>query len=69
MKRGAWVPTEELVSESNNLAAEYQLLAEKLSIPFVDTRHWNIELTFDGVHFSEEGHHAFAENLGKELRQ
>ena len=67
MKRGAWVPTEELVSESNNLAAEYQLLAEKLSIPFVDTRHWNIELTFDGVHFSEEGHHAFAENLGKEL--
>ena len=68
MKRGAWVPTDALVTESIHLAEEYKLLAEKLNIPFIDTRHWNIELTFDGVHFTEEGHHAFAENLGKELR-
>ena len=67
MKRGAWVPTDELVAESINLAEEYKLLAEKLDIPFVDTRHWNIELTFDGVHFTEAGHHAFAEKLRKEL--
>ena len=68
MKRGAWVPTDELVAESVQLAEEYKFLAEKLNIPFVDTHHWNIELTFDGVHFTEEGHHTFAENLGKELR-
>ena len=68
MKRGAWVPTDELVAESIHLAEEYKLLAEKLNILFVDTREWNIELTFDGVHFTEEGHHTFAENLGKELR-
>ena len=68
MKRGAWVTTDELVSESIYLAEEYKLLAEKLSIPFVDTLHWNIELTFDGVHFTESGHHTFAENLRKELR-
>ena len=67
MKRGAWVPTDELVSESINLASEYQLLTEKLNISFVDTREWNIELTFDGVHFTEAGHHAFAEHLQKEL--
>ena len=67
MKRGAWVPTDELVAASVQLAEEYKLLAEKLNIPFVDTRHWNIELTFDGVHFAEEGHHTFAENLRKEL--
>ena len=67
MKRGAWVTTDELVSESIYLAEEYKLLAEKLSIPFVDTREWNIELTFDGVHFTDVGHHAFAEKLGKEL--
>ena len=30
MKRGAWVPTNELVSESIHLAEEYKLLAEKL---------------------------------------
>lgn len=68
MKRGAWVPTDELVAESIHLAEKYKFLAEKLNIPFVDTRHWNTELTFDGVHFTESGHHIFAENLGKELR-
>ena len=68
MKRGAWVSSDVLVAESIHLAEEYKLLAEKLNITFVDTRHWNIELTFDGVHFTEEGHHSFAENLGKELR-
>ena len=67
MKRGAWVSTDTLVAESICLAEEYKFLAEKLNIPFVDTRHWNIELTFDGVHFTETGHHAFAENLRKEL--
>ena len=68
MKRGAWVPADALAAESVHLAEEYQLLAEKLNIPFVDTRHWNIEHAFDGVHFTEEGHHTFAENLRKELR-
>ena len=68
MKRGAWVPTDELVAESIQLAEEYKLLAEKLNIPFVDTRHWNIKLAFDGVHFTESGHHTFAEKLRKELR-
>ena len=68
MKRGAWVSSDVLVAESIRLAEEYKFLAEKLNIPFVDTRHWNIELTFDGVHFTEAGHHTFAENLGKELR-
>ena len=67
MKRGAWVLSDALVTESICLAEEYKLLAEKLNIPLVDTRHWNIELTFDGVHFTEAGHHTFAENLGKEL--
>lgn len=67
MKRGAWVPTDELVTESVLLAAEYSLLAKKQDIPYIDTRHWKIELAFDGVHFTEEGHHIFAENLKKEL--
>ena len=62
-KRGAWVPTDALAAESIHLAEEYHVLAEKLNIPFVDTRHWNIELAFDGVHFNEEGHHAFANRL------
>ena len=68
MKRGAWVPTDELVAESICLAEEYKFQAEKVNIPFIDTREWNIELTFDGVHFTENGHHAFANRLIEHLR-
>lgn len=67
MKRGAWVPTDALAAESIRLAEEYSALAQRLGIPFADTRDWNIELTFDGVHFTEEGHHIFAERIRKEL--
>ena len=67
MKRGAWVPTDALVAESLRLAEEYQRLAQRLNIPFVDTRAWNIELAFDGVHFTEEGHHGFVNRLNEHL--
>lgn len=60
MTRGAWVPTDELVADSVLLSEQYKALAEMLNISFVDTRDWNIELTFDGVHFTEKGHHTFA---------
>ena len=63
MKRGAWVPTDKLVDESVQLTKEYKLLAKRINIPFIDTRHWDIDLVFDGVHFTEEGHHTFANHL------
>lgn len=63
MKRGAWVSTDELVAESCHLSEEYWALASRMGIPFADARQWNIELAFDGVHFTEEGHHAFANRL------
>lgn len=69
MKRGAWVPTDGLVRESIRLADEYRSLAETLHIPFVDTTDWNIELAFDGVHFTEAGHHTFAMELEKHLKK
>ena len=68
LKRGAWVPEEELVAESVRLGEEYKRVAENLNIPFVDTRQWKIDLAFDGVHFTEDGHHTFAEHLIKQLR-
>jgi lysophospholipase L1-like esterase len=68
MKRGAWVPSDELAAESIHLAEEYRRLAEKQNIPFVDTREWDIPLAFDGVHFTEEGHHRFAAHLMQALQ-
>lgn len=63
MKRGAWVTEESLIVESVKLAVEYQNLSQKLGIAFVNAGQWNVELTFDGVHFTEAGHRAFAEGL------
>lgn len=63
MKRGAWVPDDGLVEESKNLVRQYEGLAERLGIRFVDAGEWDISLAYDGVHFSEEGHARFAEGL------
>lgn len=69
MQRGTWVPSDRLVAESLLLAEEYKSLALRLGIPFIDTRAWSIGLAFDGVHFTEAGHHKFAEALRRELEQ
>ena len=68
MTRGAWVPTDDLVTESIHLAEEYKLLAEKQNILYIDTRNWDIELCFDGVHFTAAGHHTFANRLIEYLK-
>ncbi len=67
MQRGAWVCEERLLAESARLAAQYAALARKLDISFADAGQWNVELTFDGVHFSEAGHRAFAAGLFRTL--
>ncbi len=63
MKRGVWVTEENLIAESVKLAEAYQALSQKLGIAFADAGQWNVSLAFDGVHFTEEGHRAFAEGL------
>lgn len=68
MQRGAWVPADTLVIESILLVEEYRVLAQKLHIPFADTRDWNIPLAFDGVHFTQEGHHTFAAQMEKQIQ-
>lgn len=67
MERGAWVRDETLITQSRQLGELYQEVARKLGIRFADAGKWEIPLCFDGVHFTEEGHRRFAEELRKEL--
>lgn len=60
---GEWVPSQSLIDTSVELAKHYQTLAERLGVRFADAGEWNIPMAFDGVHFTEEGHKAFAEGL------
>lgn len=63
VKFGEWVPDQELIDESMALAKHYKALAKHLAIRFADAGEWNISLTYDGVHLTEEGHRALANGL------
>ena len=63
MEYGAWVNEERLYRESRRLGDEYRKVAERLGIGFTDAGKWEIPVVYDGVHFSEKGHHIFAENI------
>lgn len=63
MHLGAWVYEERLLKESARLGVCYRALAEEMGIGFADAGMWNVETAYDGVHFSEAGHAAFAKGL------
>ena len=65
---GAWVPSPQLIDESRTFARLCQALAEQLGIRFADAGRWDIPLAYDGVHFTEQGHKAFAAGLLEELK-
>lgn len=67
MARGAWVTEDRLLTESAKLAACYKDLAWRLGVRFADAGAWGVELLFDGVHFSEAGHRAFARGMQEVL--
>ena len=69
MKQGEWVTALELIDASRELGPEYEGLSSRLGAGFLDAGRWNIPLTFDGVHFTEEGHEAFAEGLSNYLNK
>ena len=68
MQRGQWVTEESLLTKSAQLSEAYQTLAARMGIDFADASRWNVELCFDGVHFSEAGNQAFAQGLHAHLR-
>ena len=63
MKIGSWVPSQEPIDASRELGKTYQALAEQLEIFHADADEWEVGLTYDGVHFTEDGHAAFAKGL------
>lgn len=66
MAMGEWVPSPQLIEDSRTFARLYQALAEWLGIRFADAG--DIPLAYDGVHFTEQGHKAFAAGLLEELK-
>ena len=76
-QEGYWVPERSYIEESEKLPGLYEPLAEELNddesihaapVHFIDANEWGVTLTDDGVHFTREGHKAFAEGLTKALK-
>lgn len=63
MCRGEWVPNQQLIDNSHIFARYCRDLAERLGVRFADAGDWDIPLAYDGVHFTEQGHRAFAAGL------
>ena len=67
LRFGDWVQTQELIDESKRLGGLYRELAGRVGVAFADAGEWDVAPTFDGVHFSPEGHAAFAKGLAQAL--
>ena len=52
---------------SSELGGCYRRLAERTGVYFADAALWNIDMAYDGVHFSEKGHAGFAVCMEKLL--
>lgn len=63
LKLGEWVPNQKLIQLSKELSSRYRDVADQCGVLFADAEEWNVDILFDGVHFSEKGHCAFAEGL------
>ena len=63
IKPGAWITDDRLLEDCVRHNAAYHTVAEKLGVRFVDATGWDIDVTYDGVHYSEKGHQTFAEQL------
>jgi len=70
MVPGTWVTEERLLTESRELPLLYEALSRRMDhVSFADAGKWGVELLFDGVHFSEAGHRAFAVGIREAMRQ
>ena len=68
IKPGAWVQNRTLLEESASLSAEYEDLANRMNIDFGDSGQWNVELTYDGVHFSPDGRSRICQRADRESK-
>ena len=59
---------DEVAKIMEELPGVYAQVASERQVDFIDAGKWNIELLFDGLHFSEEGHREFARQMERKLK-
>ena len=69
LERGVWGLDRNHLEQSARLSGLYRHIAEEMDMDFTDASSWNVDIAFDGVHFSESGHKTFAEELKNTLKE
>lgn len=69
LRYGAWVTDPEMLRASETLSEAFRVLSLESAILFADAQDWNVEIAYDGVHFTEQGHRHFAEGILKSIKE
>lgn len=64
---GEWVQSQKMIDDSVAFAQFCLAQAAEQNIRCLDAGRWGVTMAYDGVHFTEQGHRAFAEGLYKEI--
>lgn len=69
LQRGEWVTDAYFVDQSKELSHHYQSLGLEFGVSVLDSGEWDVQICFDGVHFTEKGHCDFANSLYRALSE
>ena len=69
LQSGEWGMDDDVLEESQDLGDQYKKLAVEKGCLFADAGEWDIDISFDGVHFSPEGHAVFAQKMEELLKR
>ena len=59
---------EEAEAQRKRLATMLDIIAQEFGIFFADASEWDLDLSFDGIHLSAEGHAEFARHMEEILQ-
>ncbi len=54
---------EEAEAQRKRFTSELDIIAQEVGIFFADASEWDLDMSFDGIHMSAEGHALFAEKM------
>ena len=69
LRYGVGVTDPRILRASETLSEAFRVLSLESGILFADAQDWNVELAYDGVHFTEKGHKLFAEGILKSIKE
>ena len=69
LQKGTWVEGESMIRASEQFSEVCRAVSETAGTAFLDASKWQIPLLYDGVHFTEEGHAKFAEQVLRKLNE